>query len=583
MMFDSEPTDKSQSFLAADIADNVTTVSLFDKSEAGYRLVGRAAAPTTLRAPWLDLSHGVHQAVSRLANITNRSLLDRAGSLILPDNGEGAGVDSFAATFNAAPPLKVLLAGLTKDFSLESARNSLTRAYAQEIANINLEDGEEEGAQINLILDLKPDVILLVGGKDGADSPELSALIDRIALGVELLASQEFQRPQLLYAGNSAMRERVANKFSQFTTVHVADNIRPNGKSENLAPTIDLLNQLYEDIQIAKAPGIEILNNWTERPTQPTAQAVSTICQFFAKVNKGLTTCIDINGDNMTVCVADNEQTWLSIHPQLGIGKSINGLLKLIPPEQIVHWLDDGALGIEEVKNYVHAKALYPQTTPVKAQEIQLEQTIAQEAIRHGFNSSLGSWGWDLEKPPHTNLVLLRGEIFSRMSRAGQTMLMALNALQPTGVFPVSIDRYGVMPALGSLALTQPLTAIQSMEAGLLYDLGWVIAPAIREKAEKPILRLHLKHEDGRALEMEITNGSLELLPLAVGDEAELTIKPLSRKIDVGFGGGKSKKIKIIGGALGLVIDARGRPLKLSDDEEGRRQMLQKWRWDLGS
>ena len=83
-------------------------------------------------------------------------------------------------------------------------------------------------------------------------------------------------------------------------------------------------------------------------------------------------------------------------------------------------------------------------------------------------------------------------------------------------------------------------------------------------------------------LKAEIAYGSLEVLPLPAGQTAQLTVKPVSRRIDIGYGPGRAKKLKIHGGSVGLVIDARGRPLALPKDETERRDLIRQWRWDVG-
>jgi hypothetical protein len=37
-----------------------------------------------------------------------------------------------------------------------------------------------------------------------------------------------------------------------------------------------------------------------------------------------------------------------------------------------------------------------------------------------------------------------------------------------------------------------------------------------------------------------------------------------------------------VGGALGLIIDARGRPLPIPTDPETRIEVNRKWLWDIG-
>ena len=95
---------------------------------------------------------------------------------------------------------------------------------------------------------------------------------------------------------------------------------------------------------------------------------------------------------------------------------------------------------------------------------------------------SMKSWGWSGRLPP-MNLLILRGGPFTNTPRPGQAILMALDALQPTGIFPVVIDRYSLLPALGLLAVQNPKLVVQVLNGGVLEDLGWVIAPTGRGQA----------------------------------------------------------------------------------------------------
>jgi len=55
------------------------------------------------------------------------------------------------------------------------------------------------------------------------------------------------------------------------------------------------------------------------------------------------------------------------------------------------------------------------------------------------------------------------------------------------------------------------------------------------------------------------------------------------RGFDVGFGlRGKGGRLRVAGGAVGLIIDARGRPLRLPDDPAQRQERIQMWHWEVG-
>jgi hypothetical protein len=46
---------------------------------------------------------------------------------------------------------------------------------------------------------------------------------------------------------------------------------------------------------------------------------------------------------------------------------------------------------------------------------------------------------------------------------------------------------------------------------------------------------------------------------------------------------GQAGTTKVEGGLMGIIIDARGRPLPLPDDPDERREKMQRWLWDVGS
>jgi hypothetical protein len=182
---------------------------------------------------------------------------------------------------------------------------------------------------------------------------------------------------------------------------------------------------------------------------------------------------------------------------------------------------------------------------------------------------------------PGMNLLILRGGIITNTPRSGQAVLMVLDAIQPTGIFPIVIDRYSLLPAMGLLAAQNPRLVVQVLNGGVLEDLGWVIAPTGRAQVGDTVLNVRMESESSGTIQIEVNYGTLEVLPLAPGHKAVLTLEPL-RRFDVGAGPGRSRKVTVHGGTVGLIIDARGRPIKLPDDETERRTQIRQWLWDLG-
>jgi hypothetical protein len=169
----------------------------------------------------------------------------------------------------------------------------------------------------------------------------------------------------------------------------------------------------------------------------------------------------------------------------------------------------------------------------------------------------------------------------TRTPRAGQTILTLLDALQPSGIFAVAADRYNILPALGVLGHLEPIAVVQTLEGGALLDLGWVVALSGRAQPGQIALNVQMRSERVGKLDLEVEFGTIEVLPLGVGEKAELTLQP-TRRFDVGYGPGKGKTITVYGGMVGVVIDARGRPLTLPEDAAASRNIVRQWTWDIG-
>jgi len=96
----------------------------------------------------------------------------------------------------------------------------------------------------------------------------------------------------------------------------------------------------------------------------------------------------------------------------------------------------------------------------------------------------------------------------------------------------------------------------------------------------KKIADVELKPVKGQAITRTVNAGEIVRLPLARGKRATLRIQPVG---GIAIGPNKpgtevlSDEAAISGSALGVIIDARPRPLALPEDITQRREMLLRW------
>lgn len=94
-------------------------------------------------------------------------------------------------------------------------------------------------------------------------------------------------------------------------------------------------------------------------------------------------------------------------------------------------------------------------------------------------------------------------------------------------------------------------------------------------------MNVRIEYPDQSQIKIQIKQGTLNTLPIRNGQTAQIFIDPL-KKMSIDPLYPEVTGFKVVGGACGVVIDARGRPLQLPADDSRRRDMLKKWYLNLG-
>lgn len=571
------------SFLVADCGNANTSLMLFDVVEGGYRLISRVVVPSTLGAPWFNVARGVEQATRQMEKMIGRMLLTEKGTLITPVRDNGSGVDFFTAVVSAAPPLEALLVGIFDDVSLASARRALHTTYTKEVDHFSLADNRQEQGQIEAIVQKKPDVILIVGGTDGGESSRVLKMVDTVGIAVDIAAKTK--SIEIIYAGNSHLQTAVEEIIGSGIILHKAPNVRPRLEMENVSETARILGELYQSLKIKEIPGAEELKEWSKEDLKPTAQMFATMCEYIANLHEGPVLGIDVGAQSVTLISAQTGLLDLTIHTDLGTGRHISHLLQKIDLAQLIKWVPS-AVNEKMARDFIANLALQPQTIAVTDTELHLEQAIVREMLQWVVRETAVRWGWQKQNlkgglvPPIKSIVA-RGAVFANAPRLGQVVFMLLDALQPTGIVSIYLDQLGLLPALGALSSYEPIVPVQMVETDALLNLGCVVSPTGRGKKGDKVLDVVVKTAQGQRLSNEVIYGTLEVISVSPGEVAQVTLTPTNR-FDIGFGLGREHKLSLKMGAVGLIIDARGRPLQLPKDQVARQSLIRQWLWDMG-
>ena len=577
------------SILLADCGTVTTKAVLLAQVAGQYCFVAQGEASTTAEYPWSDVAEGIRHAVEQISKVTGRHFFDASGDLIFPELAGRQGVDVFAATASASQPLQVVLGGLVRDLSVASAERAAASTYS--LVKAILVSGGREGTlndeqRAHTILDAAPDVICIAGGVDGGAVTPVLELVETAALACSLVDASV--RPRLLYAGNAQLRQRVVKIVEGQAELRVADNVRPTLTEENLLSAQAELDALYVRDKMGQLPGIDTVSSWSPVPLVPTASAFGRLVQYLwhlGEPSKGVLG-VDVGAANTTMAAVFDGRLSLTICGDTGITFGGEQLLQKRGAETITRWLPE-PMSSDEARGVFINKNMRPTSIPQEPREARLEQALAREVIRTTLEVARPGWKPGAAQPyPHLlplcDTIVVSGGVLAHAPRPGQVALIVLDALEPIGVSTLVLDTYGLAPALGSVAAIKPLAAVEALDSGALVNLATVVTPVGHARHGDIILKMKVTYDDGSTFSVEVRYGDLEVLPLLPGQQAVLELRPL-RHFDVGLGGpGKAGKRRVSGGLAGLIIDARGRPLRLSRRPEQRQHQMQQWLWDVG-
>jgi hypothetical protein len=572
----------ADSLLLLNIGTSHTRASLVDLVEKQYRMLATAESTTTADAPYSDVGEGVRFALDQLSDLVGVDFFDEAGQLIVPSHGSGTGVDAVVLTLSLQADVRVALVGLLPDISLRSVRNLTESAPVRVVAEVSLGDRRTEEGRMDALCQANPDLILVAGGSEGGASEAILRLMEVVGLSIYMMPQES--KPQVLFMGNSAVMAKVQELLKSCKcTVTTARNIRPSIETEALDPGRVALNEMTAQILRARLGGIEGLLAWTGGVLTPSPLGMGTIVQLqgrSAPPKKGALG-ISVGAGSTTLAAAFGDTMELSVRPDLNLGRNAPRLLEYTTARDVIRWLPM-EFREDALRNYLGNKSLFPRTVPVTAEDLRIEMAIIREMIRAAIRAASPSWRvpfswpWAGLLPPVTS-ILASGSAFTNLPKPGFAALTLLDAFQPPGVTHLILDAQNMICALGAAARVNPLAVVQVLDSPAFPRLCTALCPVGKSRTGDPVLRYRLQYADGRQIRGDVHFGAIEVVPLAFGQKAQITIQ-LHRQFDLGMGGyGQGGTFDVEGGLAGLVIDARGRPLGMESDPAKNRRSQDDW------
>ena len=590
-----------KSILATDCGSTTTKAILIEFVDGEYRLRFRGEAPTTVEAPFEDVTKGVLNAVMEVEELSSRKLLD--GENIITPHNDNEGVDIYVSTSSAGGGLQMMVAGVVKSMSGESAERAALGAGSIVMDVLASNDGRKPHEKITRIRQLRPDMILLSGGVDGGTTKHVVELAEILkAANPQPRLGSDYKLP-VIYAGNIKASDEISKTLGEQTDLTIVENIRPILERENLNPSRDKIHDLFMEHVMQQAPGYNKLMSWTDAPIMPTPGAVGSLIEMIAAEENISVVGVDIGGATTDIFSVFQNQFNRTVSANLGMSYSICNVLAEASLKNVLRWVP---LDIDEkeLTNRIGNKMIRPTTVPQSMEELKIEQAIAREALRLSFIQhksfavnlkgvqkertisdafEQSDSGLSLVDMMELDLLVGSGGVLSHAPRREQSARMLIDSFLPEGITQLAVDSIFMMPQLGVLAnIDQKDLAESARKAALevfnkdcLIRLGTCVAPVGKANSGDEILSVSLEMSDGSEKQIILHQGELLAIP-AEYEPINATLSP-AKGMDVGAGKNEEINTALYGGVIGLVFDGRGRPFNLPTENDKRISSLNVW------
>ena len=468
-------TEKPETILVFDVGSTFTKVSAFERKDQKLSWLGRAQAPTTVD----DIEIGLENATSAIAVSIGKESLQ---------------ADQIYAASSAAGGLRMVAMGYMPRVTAKAAKEVAMSAGARVLEVMSYDDHPEQ--KMEMLREIRPDIILLAGGTDGGETEALIADAKIIALSKVKAA--------VVIACNQAAQPEVEELLRQagIQTVRVP-NVMPTIHELKVKPARESIHEHFID-QITKAKGLsKLMNRLSVKKVIPTPGAILMAAELMALGTKeedgvGGLVVIDLGGattdihsvlpqleelsieEKGLVLTNEKQPAYRTVEGNLGLRVSARGIVEAVGEKAIAYRAGlEVEAGEKMVADYAARLEANPDHLAADDLERKLDRVMAEVAVevalkRHAgyiaehFDPVMGvipgtPIGRDLRQ---VEVVLAVGGVFAHSSEEEANAIVAAALAKPgVSLLPknarILVDRNYLTYAIGVLAHYHPTVTLR--------------------------------------------------------------------------------------------------------------------------
>lgn len=538
--------------------------------EGHGRLIASATSRSTALPPIDDASVAVRKVVRDIEEQLGLELYGGEG--IETPSRDDVGVDYVAVTGQPVAPTRLAIVPLGES----QVSRALVEAAGRSIAIVELVgpevrtgDGVISGALFEQHLRaFRPDTVVLVEGSNAI--VEWSTVIGTLAgLAAEGAAGQ------IIIIASEHYQHQAAQMFGEDADLRGIDPAE--FPAAEIAAALEAeLHALYE----ARLDPRSTVATHGELRYVSQVRASDLVTRFLARRRQQSVVTV-ASGDGTTLHWASGSSSEARARPDIDVFTHVRGALAL-DPDQITRWLPF-VLANEDLAHWVLNRALRPFSLAEAPRDVAIESAIITAPLRDLWASFQASRDAQVD-------VIVAGRPWAQWPDPTLAVFSLLNIFQPNpagGLVEIVLDVDGIVPAAGAIGEQNPALAADAVENDLMVPTASVIV--VRGSGSDGDLavrgQLRLAHDE--PLRFSVPFGALHHIPLPPGKEATLSLTAEPR---FSIGDHRSGEEIVFGRAtplrgsdVGIIIDARGRPLQLPGDTASRASRVASWLEDLGT
>jgi hypothetical protein len=373
--------------------------------------------------------------------------------------------------------------------------------------------------------DARPDAVLAVA--DRGDARGLVELIEALRLG----CGDRPQSVSLLVASDEGARARIAAGAGP---IEIEAIPAPTGARAREAVVARLR-------AMRRGDGDVVLRD----------EAIEAAARAIAAATARSVLVVDVDGATTSLAFALPDGGLTAAHARIGIGRGADRVVARAGLERVRRWIP-WPIDAPGLLDRVFNRARWPEAVPTGVLTLALEMALARESVAHVLRAAARA-GLDLAAMRSAHRVVATGRL-ARFPRVAQTALVAVDALASEGTQLLCRERQDALVVAGAIA-----TRSNAPIADAIEDIALVAT--VRPKRDA---RVTVVDANGTISE-RVARGAFFLIPTSGAARLELP-------------GSDSAGRHATGPlALGVVIDARGRPLELPQRDAERLPTIARW------